>query len=74
MEEHRLGPDPGAKILQVAQRGWGGGVEVTASCFPLRRFVLLLLLLVKAALLIITTNDIAMLVTFLSCFVTYKDL
>ena len=42
--------------------------------FPLRRFVLLLLLLEKVALLIITTNDIAMLVTFLSCFVTYKDL
>lgn len=35
--------------------------------------MLLLLLLEKAALLI-TTNDIAMLVTFLSCFVTYKDL
>lgn len=42
--------------------------------FPLRRSVLLLLSLVKAALLIITTNEIAMLVTFLSCSVTYKDL
>lgn len=42
--------------------------------FPLRRSVLLLLSLEKAALLIITTNEVAMLVTFLSCSVTYKDL